>query len=460
MDIKPLNHDYDKIIAFLEKKSPDAVAVHHFKQAHDIFSKTGEWQIPYQINVTGTDNLDGVMLMSPVDSSVSVASTTEYYVFLTATTERALRELLLAFPRKSTGRFHVQEKWMHNALIEVLEGTIVETDTVHFKETTKLCERQDEPKRDRKPVYRGVKRGVQLKSRLTGNHQLTARTVSKRKDTIASQFRKLASLKGKLEHSRFVVEGSRLVNRAITDGLPVETVLYTPTFIESTDGLALLRRIHAEELSCYQVSEGVMGSVTTTRPVCSIVASVHLNYRNALSRDGELNFHFSQGCTLLITENIANPDNLGMTLRTADAAGVSAVLLSGDGASPFDKNCIRASRGAIGRLPLFHTTDFRTLFKKLQNAGWFLLGATASAQQQLYSTPFHFPAAVIVGNENVGLSATTREECPHLVRIPMAAGQSSLNVGIAAGVLLYELVRCKQLQSGTKSLAIEGAKKK
>ena len=104
-----------------------------------------------------------------------------------------------------------------------------------------------------------------------------------------------------------------------------------------------------EHLSVYQVNAGVMGSVTTTRPVPSVVASVHLSYPNFLSESGGLNFHFGPRCVLLIAEDIGNPDNLGMTLRTADAAGVSTVLLSGTGAHPFHKNCVRASRGTVGR---------------------------------------------------------------------------------------------------------------
>ena len=74
-----------------------------------------------------------------------------------------------------------------------------------------------------------------------------------------------------------------------------------------------------------------MGSITTTRPVPSIMASVHLSYPNLLSASGHLNFHFGPRCMLLIAEGIANPDNLGMILRTADAAGVSAVLLNHGG---------------------------------------------------------------------------------------------------------------------------------
>lgn len=400
--------NYDEIITFLEKKNSDADAVSRFKQAYHTFCKTGTWHPAYQIFVTGWQQLDGVMLLEPEDAFDS-----DYRVHLTTATERGLRELLITFPRRCTGLFHIGEKWMENRIQDVLEGDVIQTEAGSF--------------------YRGIKRGSSTSAE--------QRTVSKRKDTIVSHIRKLASLKGKFEHSQFIIEGPLIVERAVEDGLPIETLLYTPGFVATLEGKALLTRATAENLSSYQVNDGVMGSITTTRPIPSIIASVHLSYPNFLSTSGSLNFHFSPRCILLITENIGNPDNLGMTLRTADAAGVSGVLLSSEGASPFHKNCIRASRGAVGRLPLFCTPDIGGAIDALRTSGWQVLGATASAKHQLHEMEFIRPTAIVVGNENKGISADARECCTELVRIPMASGQSSLNVGVAAGVLLYELTR-------------------
>ena len=400
--------NYDELIAFLEKENSDTDAVSRFKQAYDTFCKTGTWYPAYEVFVTGWQQLDGAMLLEPVDIYDS-----DYRVHLTTTTERSLRELLIAFPRRYTGLFHISKKWIENRIHDVLEGEVIQTDVGSF--------------------YRGIKRG--------SSSRAEQRTVSKRKDTIVSHIRKLASLKGKLEHSQFIIEGHLIVERAIANGLPIETLLYTSGFVATPEGKSLLTRAAAENLSFYQVNDGVMGSITTTRPVPSIIASVHLSYPNFLTESGSLNFHFSPRCILLIAENIGNPDNLGMTLRTADAAGVSAVLLSGGGASPFHKNCIRASRGAVGRLPLFYTPDIGGAIEALRTSDCQVLGATASAKNQLHEMEFTRPSAIVVGNENTGLSADARDCCAELVRIPMASGQSSLNVGVAAGVLLYELTR-------------------
>ena len=401
--------NYDEVIDFLERENSDADVVPRFKQAFHIFCETGRWQPAYEVFIAGWQQLGGVMLLEPEQTLEN-----DYRVHLTATNERSLRELLLSFPRRHIGLFHLAEKWIEDRVRDVIEGDSVQTDAGSF--------------------YQGVKRGSSTNAE--------QRTILKRKDAVVSHIRKLASLKGKLEHSRFIIEGALIVERAVTDGFPIESVLYTPEFVATAEGKAFLESAAAENLSLYQVSTGVMGSVTTTRPVPAIVASVHLSYPDFLSASGTLNFHFGPRCVLLIAEDIGNPDNLGMTLRTADAAGVSAVLLSGTGAHPFHKNCVRASRGAVGRLPLFQTPNITEAIAALRASGWCVLGATASAENELYTTEVSRPTAIVVGNENTGLSAETRERCTALVRIPMASGQSSLNVGVAAGVLLYECVRC------------------
>ena len=400
--------NYDKVIAFLEKENPDTTAVSRFKQAYQTFSKTGKWHPNYQVFTAGWQKFDGVLLMTPANTS-----DTDYHVYLTARTERSLRELLLAFPRRYSGMFHLTESWMDNAIHDVLEGEFVHTADGRF--------------------YRGIKRG--------SGPVVEQRAISKRKDAVAAEMRKLATVKGKIEYSQFVVEGDRMVERAVRDGLPIQRILYTTAQFETSEGQSLLKRAAADNISCYQVNEGVMGSVTTTRPVPPVIASVYFNFQHFLSEAGHPDFHFSPGCTLLIAENIANPDNLGMTLRTADAGGVSAVLLSSIGASPFHKNCVRASRGAVGRLPLYYATDIGAAIQALRLSGWRVLGGTSSAEKELYAMQVSLPTAVVVGNENTGLSAETQAACTELVRIPMASGQSSLNVGVAAGVLLYELAR-------------------
>lgn len=263
--------------------------------------------------------------------------------------------------------------------------------------------------------------------------------VHSKKHPIISEFRELSSLKGRFKELRFVVEGLTLVERAVHDKLPVDRILYTPDLLANDQGPAFLDRAVVANFVAYEVSSGLMGTISTTRPVPAVIASVRMNYQNAVDLD------LSAGSALLIADSIANPDNLGMVLRTAESAAVDSVVFIGEGASPFHKNCVRAARGAVGRSSLAYCESPEVYFRQLIAAGFEILGATARANKNLYDFELAAPLALVVGNENEGIREEILELCTNLVKIPMAPGQSSLNVAVATGIILYELARHRGL---------------
>ena len=385
------------------------------KEDYEYQQQTGEWRRDYQIFTAGWGQLEGVMVLAP-----SQESDADLVVEISATNERALRDLLLSFPRTKVGRFRCGSRWMFNALAEILDG--------HEMSDYGDC------------CFVGIKRGskndpvISPSGRQSEIEHGNQRTI-KRKHPVISEFRTLATLGGKLKLSKFTVEGQTLVKRAIDDGLPVENVLFTPDLLSDSGSKNLLNRMHRENLMYYQVSDGVMGTLTATRPVPSVIAAVRMNYRDADD------FHLTSETVLLITDSVANPDNLGLVLRTADAAGVDGILVIGDGASPFHRNSIRASRGGVGRIPLLYCSDVEHYLTRLIDAGFNLIAATSKSNENLYDLELKPPLGFVVGNENEGIRKTIVDLCTNLVSIPMAPGQSSLNVGVATGVLLYEFVR-------------------
>ena len=237
-----------------------------------------------------------------------------------------------------------------------------------------------------------------------------------------------------------MIEGVTLVERAVHDRLPVDTVLYTPDLLPVDRGIAILNRAVNAEFVTFEVSSGLMGTITSTRPVPTVIASVRMDYQNTA------NLRFSAGSTFLFADSITNPDNLGMVLRTAEAAAVDSIVFIGEGASPFHKNCVRAARGAVGRGSLVYCESPETYFPELISAGFEILGATARANKNLYDLELATPLAVVVGNENEGIRDEILQLCTNLVKIPMAPGQSSLNVAVAAGIILFEIARRRRLR--------------
>ena len=260
----------------------------------------------------------------------------------------------------------------------------------------------------------------------------------KRRDPAVESFRDLLTIKGRAERQCLSIEEPLLVRRALADGLPTLGLLYTEELLAQPEGPALLAQAAGEHVAHQRVSKGIMGTVTATRPLPWVVAAVHVDVRDAA------HLHCSSRAVLLVADRVANPANLGMVLRTADAAGVEAMILLGaDSASPFHKHCVRAARGAMGRLPLYTCNDPPGFLHQLKAAGFALVGAAVQASADVYSLALRPPVALVVGNESEGIRPAILAACTDRIRIPMAPGQSSLNVGVAAGVLLYELVRTR-----------------
>jgi 23S rRNA (guanosine2251-2'-O)-methyltransferase len=147
---------------------------------------------------------------------------------------------------------------------------------------------------------------------------------------------------------------------------------------------------------------------------------------------------------LLVLDGIQDPHNLGACLRSADAAGVQAVILPRDNSAPITPVVSKVASGAAETVPLFRVTNLARTMDVLRDAGVWLVGAAGETDQTLYSVDLKGPLALVLGAEGEGLRRLTREKCDHLVRIPMAGTVESLNVSVAAGVCLFEAVRQRQ----------------
>ena len=400
--------------------------------AYAEYRRTGRWRRSYRVFATGWTELEGVLILAP-----AATADADLQAGIAATNERALRELLLAFPRGQVGHLSYAAAWMLPTLAELLDGDALPGQTAYrgIKRGSGRIEQAPAP-RDQHPAAAAA---VDWSARVPA----APRPRRKRRDPAVDSFRDLLTIKGRAERQCLSIEEPLLVRRALADGLPVLGLLNTEELLTQPEGPALLEQADGEHVAHQRVSKGIMGTVTATRPLPWVVAAVHVDVRDAAQ------LHCSPSAVLLIADCVANPANLGMILRTADAAGVEAVVLLGaDSASPFHKHCVRAARGAMGRLPLYTCADPPGFFDRLKKAGFGLVGATVEASSDLYSLALRPPVALVVGNESAGIRSAILAACTDRVRIPMAPGQSSLNVGVAAGVLLYELVRTRLTADG------------
>lgn len=148
-----------------------------------------------------------------------------------------------------------------------------------------------------------------------------------------------------------------------------------------------------------------------------------------------------QDLVLLILDNVQDPHNLGACLRTADGAGVDAVICPRNKSVSLTPVVRKIASGAAEFVPLIQVVNLARTLERIKQAGVWVYGAAGEADVDLYDMQLSRRVAVVLGNEGSGLRRLTAERCDQLFRLPMAGSVTSLNVSVATGVCLYELVR-------------------
>lgn len=147
---------------------------------------------------------------------------------------------------------------------------------------------------------------------------------------------------------------------------------------------------------------------------------------------------------LLVLDGVTDPHNLGACLRTADAAGVHAVIAPRDKSAGLSTVVRRVACGAAESIPYIMVTNLARTLRQLKDSGVWLIGTDESGEKSISQVDTTGPTAWVMGAEGDGMRRLTREHCDVLVRIPMLGSVESLNVSVATGVCLYETVRQRQ----------------
>jgi 23S rRNA (guanosine2251-2'-O)-methyltransferase len=144
---------------------------------------------------------------------------------------------------------------------------------------------------------------------------------------------------------------------------------------------------------------------------------------------------------ILVLDGIQDPHNLGACLRSSAAAGVTAVIIPKDKAAPINATVRKTSAGAADRIPVVSVTNLARTLRAIKEAGVWVYGMDGEASGTIYQTDFTGNVALVMGSEGEGMRRLTRDHCDGLVRIPMPGEMESLNVSVATGVALFEVVR-------------------
>nr|WP_189000707.1 RNA methyltransferase [Paenibacillus nasutitermitis] len=232
----------------------------------------------------------------------------------------------------------------------------------------------------------------------------------------------------------FLVEGVHLVQEAFLAGAAVEKVVY-----DEGRGIPAELQDHLDHSSCERIaaSTAVMAKCTgtdTPPPVFGVVAKLNPE-QNALYRENSL---------VVVLDGVRDPGNVGTIIRSADAVGADAVLLGSGCADLYNPKTVRSTMGSLFHLPIVEG-DLAEFLPEAAARGIQLVGTSLQAEESCYSRDWTLPTWLLLGSESHGLSPLALATVSANVIIPMRGKSESLNVAMAATVLLYEALRQRDL---------------
>lgn len=250
---------------------------------------------------------------------------------------------------------------------------------------------------------------------------------SRDNDKVKWAARLVAQSRFRRESGLFVLEGVRLCLDAVRSGYQPEAVFYTPDRQGELQGLSLA-------CECYEVTREVFSKISDTKSPQGVLC--------ILRQPSPAPFSPAQGSTYALLDRVQDPANLGAIARTAEALGISGLVVTGDGCDVTSPKAQRAGMGALLRLPVWVFPSLDGPIGSMREAGLPVYAAVPDrAARRVSDCDFSRGAGMAIGNEANGLRDEIMACCDARVTIPMAGRAESLNAAAAAAILLWEMTR-------------------
>lgn len=245
---------------------------------------------------------------------------------------------------------------------------------------------------------------------------------------------RLRDAKTRRKTGRFLIDGAREISRAIEAGVEIAEAFVCPELCDTAERQETVRRVCEAARECFHVSPAAFAKLAFGERAEGVVA-VGVTPQRTLA-----DVRLPDNPFVAVVEGVEKPGNLGAILRTADAAGVSAVIAADSGSDLYNPNAIRASLGAIFTLPVC-SAESREVRTWLREQRIPIYAARVGGGKLYTQVDFSGPAAIVLGSESQGLSELWRGDDVTNVELPMRGVVDSLNVSVAAAVFFYEVLR-------------------
>lgn len=241
-----------------------------------------------------------------------------------------------------------------------------------------------------------------------------------------------------MEKENFIY-GLHPVTEAIKSGKEIDRILFKKG-LQGAFSAELLQLAKTYEIPFQFVPQEKLDRITRKNHQGVIAMVSQISYQ-ALENLVQMVYEEGKNPLFLILDGITDVRNFGAIGRTAECAGVHGIIIPMQGSAQINEEAVRTSAGALLRIPVCREKSLKSTANFLKESGIMLVAATEHARDDCFKVDYKGPVAIIMGSEETGVSTDLLRACDQMVKIPMQGEISSLNVSVAAGVLLFEVVR-------------------
>ncbi len=270
----------------------------------------------------------------------------------------------------------------------------------------------------------------------------TPQISSKHNPLICRIKRLQAQSRARKKQNAFIVEGAVFVSLATESDREIETLLYCDALLADGVGWSIVRQLQGDNVHCVGVTQQVFEHVSQRNNpdgLAAIVTGTRIDVGSVEVGKTDI---------FVCLSDISDPGNLGTILRTIDSAGASGCILVGDSTDPYHPRAVRPSRGSLFSVRVAHAAGMDAIWTWARQHKVHTAATSPRGGQSYWQASYALPLLFILGSEHEGLTQATLDAADQLVTIPMWGTMSSLNVAVAASLLLYEIGRRESSGAG------------
>lgn len=255
--------------------------------------------------------------------------------------------------------------------------------------------------------------------------------IQSKDNLLIKEIKKLKEKKYRINSNMFLVEGFRFTQEALDSNFEVMNIFISERAEQKYENSSVINMLQSNTI-VYIISDSIFKSICDTDNPQGIIAVV---------RNKPLEVKYDNGFYML-ADKIQDPGNMGTIIRTAHAAGALGVIITKGTVDIYNEKTLRATMGSIFKIPVLLDSDL-SLVQKLRDSGFKLVASSLDCDKNFYDIDLKEKVIISVGNEGNGISEEIYNLCDLKIKIPMPGGAESLNVAVAASIMMYEVVRQK-----------------